>query len=217
MLEITCFKAPETIYQDFPYSDYASTSTAQGIDPSYDTPSTWKLNLEVLLTTANGYDLKIAYNRDDAKDGVGFSDASATVEQTGKTGIVKYDSDGAYYITNGPGASSDSITLSMDKDFDNGVSVFASYTGLDAENAWNGTSSQLSSNLEYNPRVDLMNVGVGKTPWAIENRLVAGLNYTANWFAGLQQTSLYSIKYIQEKDLVMYMTECMMDMMTEIH
>ena len=69
--------------------------------------------------------------------------------------LLQYDSDGAYYITNGPGASSDSITLSMDKDFDNGVSVFASYTGLDAENAWNGTSSQLSSNLEYNPRVDL--------------------------------------------------------------
>jgi hypothetical protein len=180
--EITCFKAPETIYQDFPYSDYASTSPAQAIDPNYDTPSTWKLNLELLLTTANGYDLKLAYNRDDAKDGVGFSDASATVEQVGKTGVVVYDSEGAYYITNGPGASSDSFTISVDKDFDNGVSVFASYTGLDAENAWNGTSSQLSSNLEYNPRVDLMNVGVGKTPWAIENRLVAGLNYTANWF-----------------------------------
>ncbi|MDB2489683.1 TonB-dependent receptor, partial [Gammaproteobacteria bacterium] len=180
--EITCFKAPETIYQDFPYSDYASTSPAQAIDPNYDTPSTWKLNLELLLTTANGYDLKLAYNRDDAKDGVGFSDASATVEQVGKTGVVVYDSERAYYITNGPGASSDSFTISVDKDFDNGVSVFASYTGLDAENAWNGTSSQLSSNLEYNPRVDLMNVGVGKTPWAIENRLVAGLNYTANWF-----------------------------------
>ena len=180
--EITCFKAPETIYQDFPYSDYARTSPAQAIDPNYDTPSTWKLNLELLLTTANGYDLKLAYNRDDAKDGVGFSDASATVEQVGRTGVVVYDSEGAYYITNGPGASSDSFTISVDKDFDNGVSVFASYTGLDAENAWNGTSSQLSSNLEYNPRVDLMNVGVGKTPWAIENRLVAGLNYTANWF-----------------------------------
>ena len=180
--EITCFKAPETIYQDFPYSDYASTSPAQAIDPNYDTPSTWKLNLELLLTTANGYDLKLAYNRDEAKDGVGFSDASASVEQVGKTGVVTYDSEGAYYITNGPGASSDSITLSLDKEFDNGVSVFASYTGLDAENAWNGTSSQLSSNLEYNPRVDLMNVSVGKTPWAIENRFVAGLNYTANWF-----------------------------------
>ena len=180
--EITCFKAPETIYQDFPYSDYASTSPAQAIDPNYDTPSTWKLNLELLLTTANGYDLKLAYNRDEAKDGVGFSDASASVEQVGKTGVVTYDSEGAYYITNGPGASSDSITLSLDKEFDNGVSVFASYTGLDAENAWNGTSSQLASNLEYNPRVDLMNVSVGKTPWAIENRFVAGLNYTANWF-----------------------------------
>ena len=57
--------------------------------------------------------------------------------------------------------------MSVDKDFDNGVSVFASYTNLDAENAgWVATSSQLSSNLEYMPRVDLMNVGVGKTPWA---------------------------------------------------
>jgi hypothetical protein len=36
--------------------------------------------------------------------------------------------------------------------------------------------------LEYMPRVDLMNVGVGNTPWAVENRFVAGLNYTANIF-----------------------------------
>ena len=179
----TCFKAPETIYQDFPYSEFASTSSAQAIDPSYDTPSTWKLNLELLLTTANGYDLKVAYNRDDAKDGIGFSDASATADQVGKTGIVTYDSRYAFYVTNAEGTSSDSITLSLDKDFDNGVSVFASYTGIDAESGWQGTSSQLSSNLEYMPRVDLMNVGVGNTPWAVENRLVAGLNYTANIFA----------------------------------
>ena len=179
----TCFKYPETIYQDFPYSEFASTSSAQAIDPSYDTPSTWKLNLELLLTTANGYDLKVAYNRDDAKDGIGFSDASATVDQVGKTGIVTYDSRYAFYVTNAEGTSSDSITLSLDKDFDNGVSVFASYTGIDAESGWQGTSSQLSSNLEYMPRVDLMNVGVGNTPWAVENRLVAGLNYTANIFA----------------------------------
>ena len=178
----TCFKAPETIYQDFPYSEFASTSSAQGIDPDYDTPSTWKLNLELLLTTANGYDLKVAYNRDDSNDGIGFSDASASVDQVGKTGIVLYDSSYAFYVTNAEGTSSDSITLSLDKDFDNGVSVFASYTGLNAESGWQGTSSQLSSNLEYMPRVDLMNVGVGNTPWAVENRFVAGLNYTANIF-----------------------------------
>ena len=182
----TCFKAPETIYQDFPYEEFASTSPAQGIDPDYDTPSTWKLNLELLLTTANGYDLKVAYNRDESNDGIGFSDASATVDQVGKTGVVLYDSNYAFYVTNAEGTSSDSITLSMDKDFDNGVSVFASYTGLNAESGWQGTSSQLSSNLEYMPRVDLMNVGVGNTPWAVENRLVAGLNYTANIFANAQ-------------------------------
>ena len=84
--ERTCFFSPETIYQDFPYSEFASTSPAQGIDPSYETPSTWKFNLELLLTTANGYNLKAAINIDDAEDGIGFSDASASVDQVGKTG-----------------------------------------------------------------------------------------------------------------------------------
>ena len=178
----TCFKAPETISQDFPYSEFARTSPAQAIDPNYDTPSTWKLNLELLLTTADGTNVKLAFNKDDSEDGIGFSDASATVDQVGATGVVTYDTKGAFYVTNAEGTNSQSVTISMDKTFDNGVDIFASYTNLDAESGWVATSSQLSSNLEYMPRVDLMNVGVGKTPWAIEDRIVAGLNYTANWF-----------------------------------
>jgi hypothetical protein len=55
-----------------------------------------------------------------------------------------------------------------------------------------------------------MNVGVGKTPWAIEHRLVAGLNYTANWFNNAPTNFHYSIKSIQEEDLVMYLMELMM-------
>ena len=98
--EISCFKAPETISQDFPYSNFASTSPAQGIDPSYDTPSTWKLNLELLLTTANGADIKLAYNKDDSEDGIGFADASASVRTIGKTGVIRYDTDDAFYVTN---------------------------------------------------------------------------------------------------------------------
>ena len=178
----TCFKAPETIYQDFPYSEFSSTSPAQGIDPDYNTPSTWKLNLELLLTTANGYNLKAAINIDDPEDGIGFSDASASVAQVGKTGLVVYDTDDAFYVTNAEGTSSQSFTFSLDKAFENGLDVFASYTNTDAESGWIATSSQVSSNLENMPAVDRMNVGVGKTPWAIEHRLVAGLNYTANWF-----------------------------------
>jgi hypothetical protein len=100
----------------------------------------------------------------------------------GKTGIVVYDTNDAFYVTNAEGTSSESLTLAMDKDFDNGLDIFASYTNTNAESGWVATSSQLSSNLEGMPAVDRMNVGVGKTPWAIEHRLVAGLNYTANWF-----------------------------------
>jgi len=180
----TCFRAPETIYNDFPYSEFASTSSSEGIDPNYETPSTWKLNLELLLATANGYNVKLAFNKDDSEDGIGFSDASATVDQAGLTGVKTYDSKYANYITNAEGTSSESFTISMDKTFDNGVDVFASYTGLDAQSGWIGTSSQLSSNLSYMPRTDLMNVQVGNTPWAVEDRIVAGLNYTANWIPG---------------------------------
>ena len=68
---------------------------------------------------ANGYDLKSLITEMIAKDGVGFSDASAAVEQVGKTGIVTYDSDGIL-CTNGPGLHLIN-NFSMDKDFDNGV------------------------------------------------------------------------------------------------
>ena len=180
--ERTCFFSPERIYQDFPYSEFASTSPAQGIDPSYETPSTWKFNLELLLTTANGYNLKAAINIDNPEDGIGFSDASASVDQVGKSGVTTYNTKQAFYVTNAEGTSSESLTLAMDKKFDNGLDVFASYTNTNAESGWVATSSQLSSNLENMAAVDRMNVGVGKTPWAIEHRLVAGLNYTANIF-----------------------------------
>ena len=134
------------------------------------------------MTTANGYNLKAAVNIDDAKDGVGFSDASASVDQVGKTGLVTYNTDDAFYITNAEGTSSNSFTLAMDKEFDNGLDVFASYTNTEAESGLIATSSQLSSNLENMVAVDRMNVDVGNTPWAIKHRLVAGLNYTAYWF-----------------------------------
>jgi hypothetical protein len=134
------------------------------------------------MTTSNGYNLKAALNIDDAQDGVGFSDASASVDQVGKTGLVTYNTNDAFYITNAEGTSSNSFTLGLDKEFDNGLDIFASYTNTDAESGWVATSSQLSSNLENMAAVDRMNVGVGKTPWAIKHRLVAGLNYTANWF-----------------------------------
>ena len=82
----------------------------------------------IVLTTANGTDIKLAYNKDDSEDGIGFADASASVRTIGKTGVIRYDTDDAFYVTNAEGTSSESITLSVDKDFDNGVSVFASFS-----------------------------------------------------------------------------------------
>jgi hypothetical protein len=54
--------------------------------------------------------LKLAVNTRDPKDGIGFSDASASVDQVGKTGLVVYDLDDAFYVTNAEGTSSESLT-----------------------------------------------------------------------------------------------------------
>ena len=71
--------------------------------------------LELLLTTANGYNLRFAYNRDDAKEGIGFYDASHTVDQSSPTGIVSYNGYGHTVITNAEGTSSESMTFGFDK------------------------------------------------------------------------------------------------------
>ena len=76
------------------------------------------------------------------------------------------------------------MTFGMDKDFDNGTSVFMSYTNMKASSGWSATSSQASSNLRYMKNADIKNVPEAPTNWSNEHRLVMGLDKTMNIFDG---------------------------------
>jgi hypothetical protein len=179
----TCFYGDSDLYTLIPPGS-VSPGGAEGIDPKYETPSTWKTSIELDLVTAKGYNLRFAYNRDDAKEGIGFYDASHTVDQASPTGIVSYNGYGHTVITNAEGTSSESMTFGFDKDFDNGTNVFMSYTNMKASSGWSATSSQASSNLRYMKNADIKNVPTAPTDWSNEHRLVMGLDKTMNIFEG---------------------------------
>ena len=179
----TCFYGDSDLYTLIPPGS-VSPGGAEGIDPKYETPSTWKTSIELDLVTAKGYNLRFAYNRDDAKEGIGFYDASHTVDQASPTGIVSYNGYGHTVITNAEGTSSESMTFGFDKDFDNGTNVFMSYTNMQASSGWSATSSQASSNLRYMKNADIKNVPTAPTDWSNEHRLVMGLDKTMNIFDG---------------------------------
>ncbi len=179
----TCFYGDSDLYTLIPPGS-VSPGGAEAIDPNYETPSTWKTSVELDLTTANGYNLRLAYNRDDAKEGMGFYDSTHTVDQSSPTGIVSYNGYGHTVISNAEGTSSESMSFGFDKDFDNGTSVFVSYTNMKASSGWSATSSQASSNLRYQLNADIKNVPVAPTNWSNEHRLVMGLDKTMNIFDG---------------------------------
>ena len=180
---VSCFYGDTDLFALIPPSA-VSPGGAEGIDPDYETPSTWKTSIELDMTTAKGYNLRLAYNRDDEKEGIGFYDATHTVNVASPTGIVSYNGYGHTVITNAVGTSSESMTFGMDKDFDNGTSVFMSYTNMNASSGWSATSSQASSNLRYMKNADIKNVPEAPTNWSNKHRLVMGLDKTMNIFDG---------------------------------
>ena len=70
-----------------PTSDYqvrgAYFGDAQGTDPDFEAPSSWRSNLALDLVTANGYEITFEYNLDDVNEGVFYKDLG--LENGGRT------------------------------------------------------------------------------------------------------------------------------------
>ena len=86
-----------------PTSDYqvrgAYFGDAQGTDPDFEAPSSWRSNLALDLVTANGYEITFEYNLDDVNEGVFYKDLG--LERTGQLadGRGVYDTSGDYWLT----------------------------------------------------------------------------------------------------------------------
>ena len=63
-----------------PGSSYCIPSSAyfndaQGTDPDFEAPSSWRMNLALDLVTAKGYEITLEYNHDDVDQAVFYHDA----------------------------------------------------------------------------------------------------------------------------------------------
>ncbi len=174
---------------------------ANAFAPGLTVPNDLRFAMDLTIYTSNGARLKAGLTKTNNIDAFDYYDAG-----TAQAGVDFYAADGRpiynngfsdnLYTRNTSKGGSTSITLSADKDFDNGINAFISYTNLTAESLYDSTSSQMRSNYRGESRPSALEPVMGPSKWAQEHRLIAGADYTWNEGSGYDTTlSLFYSAY----------------------
>ena len=169
------------------------------IDPDYKIPSVWKGNLAIERYFDFGplgedwhWTVEAIWSR--AQDAVDWKELRRTQIGTAVDGSPIYSGEGGYDImlTNGEGGGSDIYAISFDKAWDNGFSMFGSYTYTDSETANEGTSSTAQSNFNFAAHLDRNNRTVGTSPFEVRHAIKLGMTYRkAFWDDNFTTFSVY--------------------------
>ena len=168
-----------------PGSNYCIPSSpyfndAQGTDPNFEAPSSWRMNLALDLVTAKGYELTFEYNHDDVDQAVFYHDAGLNLTGYLADGRGTYSGHGDYIMTNTDKGGSKALSFNMQKSFDNGLSVFGSWAHVSARDVYPLTSSQAESAYGYTQRWDGENMDAAPSSFMAGNKMILGLQYRAN-------------------------------------
>ncbi|MEC7959489.1 MAG: TonB-dependent receptor, partial [Pseudomonadota bacterium] len=157
------------------------------LDPNFEAPSEWKYALGLTWQTDSGYlitaDAQITRGKDTAiyKHG--------DLEQVGTNdfgnGYPVYDSVRlpSFVLTNsGVGNESESVAVSVFKDFENGLDVRLGYAWVDAKDVNPMTSSVAFSNYVNRTFYDPEEEVLSPSNYNIEHRFTGVLNYNVNLF-----------------------------------
>ena len=117
-------------------SAYAGTGSAVANHPNFDVPSDLKMSMDLTLYLRGGAKLTANYIKSQVLDAVDFTDAgvaASDVVQVAADGRTVYSEEYTQNIVmrNTSKGGMESFTLSIDKQFDNGVNA-VSYTHLRA-------------------------------------------------------------------------------------
>ncbi|MGA1511336.1 MAG: hypothetical protein ACO33C_05250, partial [Gammaproteobacteria bacterium] len=152
---------------------------AQGTDPNFEAPSSWRANIAVDFVTESGYELTLEWNRDTVEKAVFYKDLG--LRSTGSTLAdgrpTYYDTVSDYYLTNTDKGESDAFTFSVSKSFGNLKTMFA-YSGVDATDVYPLTSAQAESAYGYTQRYDGVNLIDTPTNYMIDDKFLFTLDYT---------------------------------------
>ena len=151
---------------------------AQGTDPNFEAPSSWRSNLALDLTLDSGYDITVEYNRDVVDQGVFYQDLGLTKTGQMADGRGIYDGAGDFWMTNNSAGGAKAYTFTVGKTFGD-VKLYAAYTNMEAMDVYPLTSTQAESSYGYTQRYDGENMDAARSSFMVEHKFLATLDYTA--------------------------------------
>lgn len=162
-------------------------------DPNFDIPSEWKYSLGATYTTENDYvlmaDILLSRKQDSAiiKN---LADGKVATAPDGRPvySSVNHSRKSDFLLTNvkGRDAKSTVISFSLNKTYDNGIKLTASYAYSDVKDVHPMTSSVAFSNYHNIAVVDPENPVLSTSNYEIPHRFTMSLNYSHEFFDGYQ-------------------------------
>tara|TARA_Y100000052_G_scaffold9218_1_gene9033 strand:- start:1445 stop:4474 length:3030 start_codon:yes stop_codon:yes gene_type:complete len=164
---------------------------SNNLDPDFEMPSEWKISAGMTHITDEDYifnlDLLVSITQDQAMIKYKGIEAVGLTEE----GYIDYDRNGygSLELTNSDETSTSySLTATMNKAWDNGISVVAGYNYSHAEDVQPMTSSVAFSNYQYraftNPNEDISSL----SDWNIAHRFTLDFRYTTELIDGYDTT-----------------------------
>ena len=184
-----------------PCSDYqirgAYFGDAQGTDPNFEAPSSWRSNLALDFVTASGYSVTLEMNRDRVDQGVFYKDLQLT-----STGTTRADGRPVYsskspdlYLTNSSQGSADAFSFTIAKSFGDLKAMYA-FSSVDAKDVYPLTSAQAEGVYGNTQRWDGENLKARPSNFMIDSKQILSLDYTTQIFG--QNDTRFSLVYVRK-------------------
>jgi hypothetical protein len=195
--------------------DFVANAPADGVvgrtnvlDPDFEVPSEWKINLGASLDVGNGFVLQTDFIHTEKQDSAIVVDNA--LAQTGTTfdGRPIYESrftdpdapsfraDQIFELTNvdGNSGSSSIISLNLSKQYNNGFSFSVGYAGTRSEEVTAMASSVAFSNFTNTAITDLNDPGVATSNFETQHRFTLRLAYETAFIEDYQtKFSLFGV------------------------
>ena len=154
------------------------------------------MSMDLTLYLRGGARLTANYIKSDVIDAVNFTDLGVEaggIDQVAADGRTVYNEEYTQNIvmSNTSKGGMESFSLSIDKQFDNGVNAFASYTTVDSDSLWDGSQARAQSLYRGTARADALTPSLGESAWNTDHRLIAGLDYVMN--EGSRKATTFSL------------------------
>ncbi len=162
-------------------------------DPNFEIPSEWKFALGATYVTETDYVFNVDYLYTDKQDSAVVRNLADDIVEYAPDGRPVYSSvnhkfKSDFLLTNATGKDGYSHVLSfaMNKSFDNGIDVAASYAYTIAKEVHPMTSSVAFSNYHRIAVSDPENPGLETSSYEIPHRFTFSAGYSHEFFEGLQ-------------------------------